>query len=601
MYETLLNYDVPSLKKLASLVATKLPTRKADLVDLLQEKLLNRNFLETSWEKLGALQKAAVAETLHNPTLTYNRMKFEAKYGASPSLGTIQKYGREKPQFLSLFILSGKIPLDAAKVLELFISAPEMDTVTSLETLPGNYTIPAQEYYPARENISVTISHTERAALHDVLAVLRLIDAGRISASDKTKRAGKAGQKAITEILYGGDFYAPEQPVHKYEQVVGSIKAFAWPLLVQAARLVELAGTRLRLTSSGVKSLSAPPAEAIRNIWERWQNTKYLDEMNRVEAIRGQSGKGKRNLTSPNSRRAVIVSALRHCPLDRWIAFAELSRFMRSSGHDFEVTRDAWTLYLSDRQYGSLGYKGFGGWDILQERYVRAFLFEYAATLGLIDVAYIHPADAQRDFRRLWGVDDLSFLSRYDGLLYFRITPLGAWCLGMAEIYEPRQVEEEPLLRVLPNYDIVALKPLAPGDVFFLDTVSERSGDFVWTLERGKLLAAAEKGHSVADLRDFLTAKSADDLPAILEVFFQDLQERSTSLTEVGKAVLIEAKNPDVALLVSHDSRLKSLCMTAGDRHLVVLEQYLETFSIELHKLGFSVRKGGVDSSARII
>jgi hypothetical protein len=31
---------------------------------------------------------------------------------------------------------------------------------------------------------------------------------------------------------------------------------------------------------------------------------------------------------------------------------------------------------------------GSGGWNILQERYLLALLFEYAATLGLIDIAY---------------------------------------------------------------------------------------------------------------------------------------------------------------------------------------------------------------------
>ena len=40
-------------------------------------------------------------------------------------------------------------------------------------------------------------------------------------------------------------------------------------------------------------------------------------------------------------------------------------------------------------------------------------LFEYAATLGMIDVAYVDPEGARTDFRRLWGVDELRFLSRY--------------------------------------------------------------------------------------------------------------------------------------------------------------------------------------------
>jgi hypothetical protein len=62
----------------------------------------------------------------------------------------------------------------------------------------------------------------------------------------------------------------------------------------------------------------------------------------------------------------------------------------------------------------------------LQLRYLLCFLFEYVAALGIIDVAYIEPNGARNDFRNLWGADDLEFLSRYDGLVYFRLTPLGA-------------------------------------------------------------------------------------------------------------------------------------------------------------------------------
>jgi DNA-binding IclR family transcriptional regulator len=53
-------------------------------------------------------------------------------------------------------------------------------------------------------------------------------------------------------------------------------------------------------------------------------------------------------------------------------------------------------------------------------------LFECAATLGVIDVAYTDPAGARDDYRSLWGGDRRSRLSRYDGLLAVRVNELGA-------------------------------------------------------------------------------------------------------------------------------------------------------------------------------
>jgi hypothetical protein len=53
-------------------------------------------------------------------------------------------------------------------------------------------------------------------------------------------------------------------------------------------------------------------------------------------------------------------------------------------------------------------------------------LFEYAATLGVIDVAYTGPRGARDDYRELWGADRYDSLSRYDGLAAVRVNDLGA-------------------------------------------------------------------------------------------------------------------------------------------------------------------------------
>lgn len=124
---------------------------------------------------------------------------------------------------------------------------------------------------------------------------------------------------------------------------------------------------------------------------------------------------------------------------------------MLASDLVFEVTHDPWKLYLCERQYGSLGYDGSSGWNILQERYISAVLFEYAATLGMVDVAYSDPAGARNDYGDMWGTDDLDFLSRYDGLSSFRLTPLGAYVLGLDAAYEPLAVPGNVALSVLPR------------------------------------------------------------------------------------------------------------------------------------------------------
>ena len=107
-----------------------------------------------------------------------------------------------------------------------------------------------------------------------------------------------------------------------------------------------------------------------------------------------------------------------------------------------------WRLYLVDSYYGSLGYAGGNAWGVLEGRYALCVLFEYAATIGVIDVAYTDPAGARDDYRGLWGADHFAWLSRYDGLVAVRVNELGA-----AILHDPGAVRSTglPLPRMDPQ------------------------------------------------------------------------------------------------------------------------------------------------------
>jgi len=248
----------------------------------------------------------------------------------------------------------------------------------------------------------------------------------------------------------------------------------------------------------------------------------------------------------------------------------EFFRLLKVSGKPFEVARSDWKLYIGEQQYGSLGYDARHSWESLQGRYTLAFLFEYAATLGLLDVAYISPVSARNDFRDRWGTDDLPFLSRYDGLMYFRINPLGAWCLGLSDSYEPQATAVDRVLKVLPNLDVVAAgKPPSAADVLFLDRFMEKRSESVWQLSKDKVLVAVEQGLSVAELREFLDSRAEGSLPQTAMVFLDDMEEKAGQLADLGAARLIECKDAVLARTLASDRRLRNLCQLAGERHLV--------------------------------
>ena len=113
----------------------------------------------------------------------------------------------------------------------------------------------------------VQVRETEREALHDLPAMLRLIDAGKFGVSATTRRPGQAALKAVASVLYGGDFYTGEEEGLDLEERDDlPIKTFAWPLIAQAAGFASLSGTKLQLTAAGRKAWAASRRRA-RSAW----------------------------------------------------------------------------------------------------------------------------------------------------------------------------------------------------------------------------------------------------------------------------------------------------------------------------------------------
>jgi hypothetical protein len=598
--EALERNTVDELKKFIKLLPTlERPTRKAEIIALVARHM-EGDSLCALWEQLDELQKAAVAEATHSTDGRFYHDRFRAKYGKDPVWGTGGRYAFERtPSLLGLFIYGSFMPDDLRSRLRAFVPPPMKTALKTEDDVPAVVPFSWEDYdYKTRtsrtvvEEVPVVRREMERAALHDLHAVHRLISTGKVAVSDKTLFPTAGTVKLIASVLQGGDFYEVESQAPKKgdyeEEAAGPIRAFAWPMIVQAGRLAELSGRRLSLTRAGQKALSTPPAETLRAVWNGWLKTTVLDELRRINHIRGQTGKGKRGLTAASGRRAKIAKALADCPVGRWIHVDDFLRYMRAANHDFEVTRDLWSLYIADPYYGSL-YEGGDTWLILQGRYTLAVLFEYAATLGIIDVAYVPPAGARQDCSDFWGADDFDAFSRYDGLIYFRLTPLGAYCLGVTTDYAPAPLEVRPALRVMPNLEVAAIEPLSPSETLLLDIYADRVSESLWRLSQSRVLAAMEDGHSVQDLRELLEARSSHELPATVRRFLDDIAERSSLLKNAGPARLIECVDHAPALLIAGDTRTRPFCFLAGERHVVVPAEFETQFQKALRQMGYII------------
>ena len=578
------------------------PTRKAELAAAVERRLAGDRLNEL-WSRLTPIQRLAVSEVLHSSDGAFHPTRFRAKYGDLPG-GVATEPGRETgASLLSLFLYAGSsfgggtaiIPADLKERLYAFVPRSPPLTMAAQDELPEAIAQPRRGYYgkqaPPVDQVPLTRRDMEHAAQQDLLAVLRLVDRGSVAVSAKTRQATAAAVRRIAAVLYGGDFFDPApQKQHSWEQTVGPIRAFAWSLLLQAARLAELHGSKLALTKAGRTALGKPPAETLELLWDRWLGSTSFDEFRRIEAIKGQRGRGARALTAARHRRDSIVEALEECPVDRWVSCDELARFMQAADLEFSITRNPWTLYVGEARYGSLGYAGYHDWSILQGRYLLCFLFEYAATLGVVDVAYTDPRNARLDFTRLDATDELDFLSRYDGLRYFRLTALGAWCLGRTESYQPRPPAARASITVFPDLRLqVQGADLTQDEALLLETYARQEAEDVWRLDRDKTLTVLESGGRVDELREFLTTRDEQPLPETVEGFLDTTARRSQALVAQGAALLIECADAALAEQLATHERTAKLCRRTGERGLVVRTEAEGRFRKAIRELGYGM------------
>ena len=111
----------------------------------------------------------------------------------------------------------------------------------------------------------------------------------------------------------------------------------------------------------------------------------------------------------------------------------------------------------------------------------------------------------------------------------------------------------------------------------------------MWRLDQLALLAASEQGRDIALFKEFLQARSAEQLPDEVERLLSDTLERTTQLQDKGSARLIEYADAALATLIANDARCKKLCLLAGERHLVIYAGSEGRFRKEVRKLGYSL------------
>lgn len=548
-------------------IGGRAPTRKVELAGELAFAF-EPELLKQIYDELPEFERLAVAEALYSSD-GYSPEKFTAKYGQNISITAAEE---NAPSMVRLFLRyeifrDYRVRPSLESCLKTFVPPPARALLRTEKVLPTNVEI---------------VERAELAQL-ELANALKAIQEGKVIVSEKS---GLPTTDTLYKLSYalGGDFY--QYLGQKEYECVGPIRSFAWPVLLRAARLATRQGKKLVLDSSVQSSRFGNSTEMLKMIWKEWLVYEF-DELSRVQSVKGQNRKGRYSMSTPRRRRFAISDIFIDCPTGNWIEFNEFMRFLRARGNTFAVSYQPWSLQIVDSVYGAIGGYGSEVDQVLQELYTKAFLLEYVSTLGLIDVALVHPRDAQTSYQAILGPGFNQSMSRYDGLAYLRLNELGAYCIGRTESYQP-SLQCAAKLSVRPSLRVVLVEGvLSVSDRLILDGFSEYIADGVWDLSREKAIKACEEGRSIETLRELLTRLDDQELPDQVASFINQVARRAAALKVEGEALIYTCETAEIASEICEHTLMKNLCRSLGDKDLVVQKSKEEKFRKNLRIIGY--------------
>lgn len=213
--------------------------------------------------------------------------------------------------------------------------------------------------------------------------------------------------------------------------------------------------------------------------------------------------------------------------------------------------------------------------------------------VGMVDIAYINRDNARDDFQHLQGATNVRALSRYDGLLAFRLTPLGEYILGISESYSPPYTVAKQKLTVLSSLVLTFEEQPPAEQAVFLDLFAERESDSSWRLSRERTLAASQRGYPVRLLREFMTRFDDQPLPETVDVFLELAERNSQALHSEEQAILIECISAEIAEKIATNAATTQLALLAGAKHLVIRKKDESAFRRAVHSIGYGFALNG--------
>lgn len=286
-----------------------------------------------------------------------------------------------------------------------------------------------------------------------------------------------------------------------------------------------------------------------------------------------------------------LQDIFRLMPLDKWVSIENFHEYFPI--HSIDIKPVSVAVARSNLTYQGMEKRGsiripqkkdieYVTYDkMVKDAFITGSVFLYAA-FGLMEIAYNNiNTDALGQ----------TYYSGYDGLQYFKLTPLGAYVLGLSPGYETTETEKANKL----IFDEDSLIILAEGD---LDVINVSLANYAERLASNRFRVTND--HFLKDCKNYKDIQNKITLfkntigksfPPNWESYFIQLLNNSKVVKEKTQFVTYQlpAEVKELQRLIAQDSILKQLVLKAENYHILVANTEVTKFKNRMKALGYVI------------
>lgn len=348
----------------------------------------------------------------------------------------------------------------------------------------------------------------------------------------------------------------------------------------------------LQRTAKGIEPSRAAPdqrgLQVLFHFYRDWQHDELHDLTNLHDTDDSYAP-----ISEPVARRQALLRVLGRCPVGAWMGFDDFVRHAAAT-EALEPLLEECRARIGKDYCGSMIVLGEAGLTAVRNAWVRLVLGCYLLPLGVVEVALDGLAALPR-MSNCYDAHPPDCISPADRLVAFRLTPLGAWLLGVGA--EPAAVTTQPGgWRIQADGSVVSLgERVPPAALVLLEQIAERIDERTWRLERARLIAVIADGEPAPVLRERLTKLSGSSLPDTVGRLLDDAGRRATAVRVEAQVIMLAVDDPLARDQLLHDRSTRGLCRDCGGSLIGVPPAQLANFRRAARKLAWHIPEHHVD------